>query len=69
MRVKEKGSLPGRVLSRGSSPLITTKASGLAWWKISLLASRIFSREPKCSMWESPMLVISTTSGSTMAER
>ena len=69
MRVKEKGSLPGRVLSRGTSPLITAKASGLAGWKISLLAYRIFSRVPTCSMWESPMLVMSTTSGSTRAER
>ena len=39
------------------------------WEKISHLALRMFSLEPRFSMWASPMLVMRATSGSTMPLR
>ena len=64
-----EGQLARQGVQQGIVPVDDGQASFLAWLKISLLASRIFSREPKYSMWESPMLVIRITSGSTIAER
>ncbi len=59
-----------RVRSIASSPLrIRRPFSFRMWGNTSLLAFRMFSREPKFSMWESPMLVMSPTSGRTMADR
>ena len=64
------GVRPRRVDRRASSPLRISRPFSLRMWgSSSHLARKMFSRLPSRSMWASPMLVMTPTSGRTMSPR
>ena len=64
------GVFPWRVTSISSSALRMSRPFSFRMWgSSSHLALKMFSRLPSFSMWASPMLVMTPTSGRTMSPR